>query len=854
MFSKDSTAGKLFLSNWFICLSLTALIMGGMAHDIFPLQNMEWNVYDALAAIRKNNTESPVVLIYIDDDSIRSLGDWPWPRTRVAEVIKKVSGYGPSTLGIELLYTSAEDNPGLEKIIELRDGLKKNSTLMKSRSVRKIYADLLQTEKELDGDASLYNAVFSARRAILPIRFSMGSFDWQAPINAPSWLNRHSIEINSWQGDSASPNRSFGNSVTVLKEFEVSGIDVKTSHEGLAPAAGRHGHINAVKDRDGVVRKEALLIPFNGRLFPSFSLRLAMAYQGDSLRELIVDQGVNGVPGIELKRTKIPTDRNFRMLVDFNGSENAITRYSFIDVLEGTVPGEMFASKAVLLGVTGSAAGELFNTPVSAGLSAVELTAYSAANILNGTFFSRPHWGLLVESALLVYFAILLILVVPRLSVRMGAIILGSFLITWYAFAFVLFIAFGLWLKVIPPTLLAGVGFALVTLRRIPVEGGDEAEKTESNKTLGLSFQSQGMLDMAFDKFMQCPVKDKSVKELLYNLGLDFERKRMFSKAVTVYQHILKGGKFKDVKERIERIKKAGDALLAANGGLRKGGPINLENMGTRPTLGRYEVVKIIGRGAMGTVYLGRDPRINREVAIKAVTYDDIEPGQLMNVKKRFFREAEAAGKLNHPNIVTIYDVGEDHDMAYIAMELLKGEDLAAHTSKENLFPIEKTLNVVAEIADALDYAHRNGVVHRDIKPANIMVLGSGKVKVTDFGIAQVMSASKTQTGVLVGTPNYMSPEQVSGKKVDGRSDLFSLGAVFYELLSGQKPFKGENMAALMYNISNTSYPPLSKVASKVTPCCEEIVDRLLSKAVTRRYKNAAELAREVRDCRQRVN
>ena len=359
---------------------------------------------------------------------------------------------------------------------------------------------------------------------------------------------------------------------------------------------------------------------------------------------------------------------------------------------------------------------------------------------------------------------------------------------------------------------------------------------------------------MAFDKFMQCSVKDKSVKELLYNLALDFERKRMFSKAVTVYQHILKAGKFKDVKERIERIRKAGDGLMVANGGLRKGGRIDLGNLDTKPTLGRYEVIKILGRGAMGTVYLGRDPRINRDVAIKAVTYDDIEPEQLMNVKKRFFREAEAAGKLNHPNIVTIYDVGEDHDMAYIAMELLKGEDLAAHCSKENLYPMGKTINVVAEIADALDYAHRNGVVHRDIKPANIMVIGNGKVKVTDFGIAQVMSASKTQTGVLVGTPNYMSPEQVSGKKVDGRSDLFSLGAVFYELLSGQKPFKGENMAALMYNIANSTYPSLRNVAPKVTPCCVEIVDTLLSKAVTKRYKNAAELARQARDCLKRVN
>jgi serine/threonine-protein kinase len=265
--------------------------------------------------------------------------------------------------------------------------------------------------------------------------------------------------------------------------------------------------------------------------------------------------------------------------------------------------------------------------------------------------------------------------------------------------------------------------------------------------------------------------------------------------------------------------------------------------------MGRYEILRELGQGAMGTVYLGRDPKINREVAIKTLRYADVEPEQLEGVKARFFREAEAAGRLNHPNIVTIYDAGEEHDMAYLAMEFLDGVDLSRHCTRGQLLPFRQVLEIAAAVADALDYAHRHDLVHRDIKPANIMLLAGGEVKVTDFGIARVMSSSQTQTGVVLGTPSYMSPEQVAGKKVDGRSDLFSLGAVLYEMLSGEKPFKGENLAVLMYNIANGSCPPLSEVAPSLPPCCAPIVDRLLAKGITRRYRSAAQAAESLRAC-----
>jgi serine/threonine-protein kinase len=283
--------------------------------------------------------------------------------------------------------------------------------------------------------------------------------------------------------------------------------------------------------------------------------------------------------------------------------------------------------------------------------------------------------------------------------------------------------------------------------------------------------------------------------------------------------------------------------------GARKEATVIMDNTEIKPTLGRYEIVKELGRGAMGTVFLGKDPRINREVAIKTLRYEEIDSEQIDEVKKRFFREAEAAGRLSHPNIVTIYDVGEDYDIAYLAMELLDGSDLAKYTKKENLLPVKEIIRIVSCVASALDYAHANGIVHRDIKPANIMVLNNGEVKVADFGIARVMATSKTQTGVVLGTPSYMSPEQIAGKKVDGRSDLFSLGVVLYELISGEKPFNGDSIATLMYNITTTAPQAIIELSPGIPEAMAPIVEKLLSKDVEARYQTGKLLADDLLAC-----
>ena len=275
----------------------------------------------------------------------------------------------------------------------------------------------------------------------------------------------------------------------------------------------------------------------------------------------------------------------------------------------------------------------------------------------------------------------------------------------------------------------------------------------------------------------------------------------------------------------------------------------------SKPKLGRYEILEELGRGAMGIVYKGLDPKLDRLTAIKTIRFtDDFDEDQAAKIREQVYREAEVVAKLSHPNIVTIYDVGEDLDLSYLAMEYLEGESLEAYARKEQLLPIRKTIDVTAQVCDALGYAHGHGIVHRDIKPANIMILKNGLVKVTDFGIARATASSKTRTGVIKGTPYYMSPEQISGMKVDGRSDIFSLGIVFYQLLTGELPFGGENLAAIMYQITTVDPEPPTKYNPKIYKAAVAILNRSLEKSLESRYQKAQQMGDHLRLLAQKLD
>ncbi len=265
--------------------------------------------------------------------------------------------------------------------------------------------------------------------------------------------------------------------------------------------------------------------------------------------------------------------------------------------------------------------------------------------------------------------------------------------------------------------------------------------------------------------------------------------------------------------------------------------------------IGRYEVVRKLGRGGMGIVYEGRDPNIGRHVAIKTARRDVLaDSGDASVMLERFLREARAAGVLNHPNIVTIYDAGEESGLAYIAMEFVEGGDLYSWVDKRGGLTPEEAVEVIAPVCEALAYAHERGIVHRDIKPANILVSVDGRPCIADFGIAHVAGSQLTREGALVGTPHYMSPEQFTGRPVDGRTDLFAVAVMLYELLSGEKPFQGAAMTAVMHNVLKTNPLPLSDLNPAVNTVLSAVVSRALSKDPRRRYPDGSAMAKALRE------
>jgi len=266
--------------------------------------------------------------------------------------------------------------------------------------------------------------------------------------------------------------------------------------------------------------------------------------------------------------------------------------------------------------------------------------------------------------------------------------------------------------------------------------------------------------------------------------------------------------------------------------------------------LGRYQIIDQLGKGAMGVVYRARDPMINREVALKTIPLaDEFEGDELEQARAKFFREAEMAGRLSHPHIVTIFDAGECDGTAYIAMELLRGVHLVEYTDPVRLLPPAIAMEVVARLAGALHYAHEQSVVHRDIKPANIMFdAATGELKITDFGIARLTDSGRTRTGLVLGTPSFMSPEQLQGRPVTGRSDLFSLGVTLYQMLAGQLPFRADSMPALMLKIAHEAHPPIRTLRPGLADGLDAFFDQALAKDPAARFASGAAFAQALRD------
>jgi serine/threonine-protein kinase len=564
--------------------------------------------------------------------------------------------------------------------------------------------------------------------------------------------------------------------------------------------ATRDGFVEIRLDSDGVLRKSDLWQLNDGVMSPSLPLAIAFDSE-DSERGSRVSSADDAIylsRYVELPR------------IDVNG------------LLHEEADLSPLVDATVFIDTSPALVGAVAVLPSGQFVTVSEIVAALLADVENDSTIITPSWiGALewLAPALLAIIAVLFMPDRPRkdILVLAGAVVVALLLLE----ALLLYI-----LKVRldlgrPILIFAGTAALCVWLAR------DEKKELQDAFKKGSDFLAAGRLEPAFAEFRRCPPSD-TVAAIMYKLSLAFEQQAKPERAEAVL-------------EWMKRTQGAGSPAPARN----------LKSTGGPQRLGRYVIEKRIGRGAMGAVYLARDPRINRPVALKAIPIEkEFEDDELKEARLRFFREAESAGRLTHPNIITVFDAGEDKGLAYIAMEYVPGIPLRQFTDPKKLLAPKRALELSATTAEALDYAHNQGVIHRDIKPANLMYNPKeGSLKITDFGVARMTDNNNTKTGIVLGTPMYMSPEQLGAEDLTGHSDLFSLGVTLYELLSGEVPFKATNIALLMTKITTDDPAPIAHRRAGIPPSVDAVLAKALAKDPKDRFSCGAEMAIALRNC-----
>jgi serine/threonine-protein kinase len=490
---------------------------------------------------------------------------------------------------------------------------------------------------------------------------------------------------------------------------------------------------------------------------------------------------------------------------------------------------DALTGKVVVVGATG---GARHATPVGS-LSTAELVAHTLAGYLEDLVVATGPWFELTGWLIAASWMGLIALLKPAGS--SAVLLTAASVATTIGAGAVAFIQANAWIAVAGP-LVALLPLGALSLRISQTAALAGAADRKSQTLLdGRRLVARGQLVEAWAIYRHLPLSTELLGEA-YALGRALADQGEQRLAADAFHRIAQAdASYKDVVSRLV-------AAAQRPGPPKPGRP--------KPaSLGRYEVLGVIGTGAMGVVYLGRDPSINRIVAIKAIYLEqEFEASFVPEARERFTREVEIAGRLSHPAIVTIYDTGEENGIAYVAMEYLRGVHLSDHAEPKTLLPIADVLDLMARAADALDFAHQQNVVHRDIKPANIMYdSATDSLKITDFGVARLMDVSRTRTGIILGTPSYMSPEQLQGENVNGHTDLFALGVSVYQLLTGYLPFQGNSMTELMFVIANEPHIPVTAIREELPSVLDAVVDRALAKNPADRYGDGAEMAAALR-------
>jgi CHASE2 domain-containing sensor protein/predicted Ser/Thr protein kinase len=808
---------------------------------------LETGLYDRVVRAADDTPSADVVIVSIDANSIEKLGRWPWPRDLHASLVNRLSKDGVRSIAFIEPFEAPQAGNDVERI-RAALALLESSDLGNSPQAEQLRSLLGESSAERNPNLRLAQAMRSHGNVILPVKLQPTS-SADATFDIPEHLAAAKI-------------------ARVLKgtaSFRASQIP----DEVLLDAASAVGHTFMPADTDGIVRSDQAFARVGTNAVAS--LAVAIASRASEIEP--ADLAVSSDRILVLGKRIIPLDTSLHARPQYYRASGAQTfpTYPYWQVLAGEIETERLRDKVVLIGTTD--ADILQNSPIAtpstASASPVLATASAVSSYVQGPVYSTPMFARVIEwiaAAAAIGVAAFLL---PACGVLIGT--LASVLII----AVLIVTEIGLltsthaWAQLMLPAMAVIAGFGLYVvgelIRRANIKGDGGKDSAANLRTLGQTFQKQGQLDLAFETYRRCPL-DAATLELLYFLGMDFERRRQSQKASAVYTYIAsKDPNYRDLRARRAKLKEEPVdrvAPLTRPPALKPAPVVALEDdepaffAATMPaastrTLGRYEIERELGKGAMGIVYLGRDPKINRVVAIKAIPLaDEFEEQDLAEARARFFREAEMAGRLNHPAIVTVYDAGEDRGLAFIAMEYLRGQHLSHFADSTRLLPPKTVMLLVARVAEALHYAHRQNVVHRDIKPANIMFNpDTDELKITDFGIARLTDTSRTKTGIVLGTPSFMSPEQLEGRPLDGRSDQFALGVSLYQLLCGQLPFRAESMPRLMQKIAMEPHASVRLVRPELPDCIEVIINRALAKDADLRYATCAEMGLALRNC-----
>ncbi len=574
------------------------------------------------------------------------------------------------------------------------------------------------------------------------------------------------------------------------------------SEHRFADVASKTGLLKLHADSDGILRSQALWQLEGGIMVPSLPLAIALS-----------DPAFSSDPRISSSDDAI-----------FLSRYASVERLTPDSILKTRGGARQLTGKTVFIDANPALVGAVATLPSGQFVTHSEIVATLLGNLEEHQAIIAPTWIRALEWLTPALLAILAVLFLPghkRNDILLVAVVAVAALImleTLLLFIFQLRIDLGR-----PIVILLGVAILAWWLAGTGRKAAVNAYKK------GADFLSAGRLEPAFAEFRRCEATE-SVATAMYKLSLAFEEQAKPERAEAVL----------DWMKRTQGSQTSGSTKLNMLG-----------KKGTPQRLGRYVIERKLGRGAMGAVYLARDPRINRPVALKVIPIEkEFEDEELEEARLRFFREAESAGRLTHPNIITVFDAGEDKHLAYIAMEFLPGVPLTRYTDPKKLFAPGKALELCARTAEALDYAHNQGVIHRDIKPANILYNPQQDLlKISDFGVARLTDNNRTKTGIVLGTPMYMSPEQLNAEELTGHSDLFSLGVTLYELLTGEAPFHATNIAVLMTKITTEDPKPVSNRRAGIPPSVDSVLFKALAKRQEQRFSNGGEMAIALRNC-----